>query len=216
MKRFAVPCCGLFALLAIAAAGCLFSPDSQTREPHGDPPPPELPDQLLAILEAAYTGRDMTLYSRTLHPAYVFLLRPEDALPGVSDRLTFAEELAVAQNMFSGQPIERSGGVLVPAISSISFATFNRMGPWTDVGPEDPDFPNTERALYEIQLTFSRDNANTIIVTGLQEFYVCTRDSLIGGVLTPFRQLRGQRDLSGGSKGVDGDSWGAVKCLYAD
>lgn len=218
MKRAAVPCLGLVVLLTIAAAGCLFSPDPKTHEvpPLPVAPFPDTPDQLMANFKTAYTGLAIADYRSVLHPGYVFIFRLQDLLPGASDRFTCAEELAVAVKMFSGLPIERPWGMTLPAISSIQFTTLNRAGPWTEVGLEDPDFPNTNRALFEIQLTFSRADANTIIVTGLQEFYVSARDSLVDGVLKPFYQLRGQRDLSGDSKGVEGDSWGAVKCLYSN
>lgn len=214
MKRAA----GLVALLTIAVAGCLFSPDPKTHE-NPLPPKPPLPDtqdKLMANFRAAYTGSDIETYSQALHPGYVFLLRPEAVLPGEGDRFTCAKELAAAENMFSGLPIERPGHVFVPAISAISIATLDRQGAWIAIGPSDPDFPNTWRGVYTIQISFSRADASTIIVTGAQEFYVSARDSLVDGVPKPFYQLRGQRDLSGESKGVEGDSWGAVKCLYSN
>jgi hypothetical protein len=218
MKRAAVPCLGLVVLLTIGAAGCLFSPDPKTHEvplPPA-PPPPDTPDQLMANFKTAYTGLDIADYRLVLHPDYVFIFRLRDVLPGASDRFTCAEDLAVAEKMFSGLPIERPGDMTLPAISSIQFTTFNRAGPWTEVGLEDPDFPNTKRALYDIELTFSRAGANTIIVNGQQEFFVASRDTVVSGVAKQYCQLQGQRDLSGESKGVEGDSWGAVKCLYSN
>jgi hypothetical protein len=218
MKGVVILCLGLVVLLTIAASGCLFSPDPKTREvpPLPVAPFPDTPDQLMANFKTAYTGLAIADYRSVLHPDYVFIFRLQDGLPGASDRFTCAEELAAAEKMFSGLPIERPWDMTLPAISSIQFTTLNRAGPWTEVGLEDPDFPNTKRALYEIQLAFSRAVANTIILNGQQEFFVANRDTVVSGVAKQYWQLRGQRDLSGESKGVDGDSWGAVKRLYSN
>lgn len=185
-------------LVALAGSGCLFSPDNDTQPP---PPPPVIPfpdsaDQLIANFKTAYTSMRIDDYRPVLHPDYVFILRPEDVPLGGSDRFTYAEELAVTENMFSGLPIERPGDTTVPAISSISIAVLNRLGIWIDVGPSDTNFPNTRKGLYEIQLTFSRADANTIIVNGEQEFYVASRDSVVNGVTRQYFQLRGQVDLT--------------------
>ncbi|MHB8080144.1 MAG: hypothetical protein ACYDIE_12925 [Candidatus Krumholzibacteriia bacterium] len=188
-------------LLSLAGAGCLFSPDN-TKPPVVPPaemPFPSTEDLLIANFKTAYTSMKIDDYRPVLSPQYVFILRPEDVLPGESDRFTYAEELAVAENMFSGLPIDHGGGNVVPAISGISIAVLDRQGEWSDVGASDPDFPNTRRGLYLIQLTFSRADANTIIVNGQQEFYVTSRDSLVDGVTKPYFQLRGQRDLTTGS-----------------
>lgn len=203
MKRAAAACLGLVVLLTITVPGCLFDPKPEPPDPPPPPPPaapyPGSEDQAIANLKTAYTSMKVADYRAGLHPQYVFVLRPEDVLPGESDRFTYAEELAVAENMFSGQPIERPGDSPVPAISAISIAVLDRQGAWTDVGSSDPDFPNTRRGLYVIQLTFSRAGANTIIVNGQQEFYVTSRDSLVNGVTKPYFQLRGQRDLTTGN-----------------
>ena len=217
MKRVVAACLGLVVVLTIAAAGCLFSPEPKTNEdplPPG-PPFPDTPDQLMANFKTAYTGLEIVPYRLALHPDYVFIFRPEDVPPGASGRLICAEELAVAENLFSGLPIERPGDTTIPAISAISIALLNRLGDWTDVGPDDQDFPNTRRGLYAIQLTFSRVDANTIIVNGQQEFYVVSRDSTVSGVTKPYFQLRGQRDLTNWLK-TENDSWGVVKFLYSN
>lgn len=185
-------------LVALAGSGCLFSPDDDTKPP---PPPPVIPfpdteDQLITNFKTTYTSMKIDDYRPVLHPQYVFILRKEDVPPGESDRFTYAEELAVAENMFSGLPIERPGDTTVPAISSIAIAVLTRLGEWSSVGPNDTNFPNTRRGLYEIQLTFSRADANTIMVKGKQEFYVASRDSLVNGVTKPYFQIRGQWDLT--------------------
>lgn len=188
-------------LVALAGSGCIFSPDNDTQPP---PPPPVIPfpdseSQLIANFKTAYTSMRIDDYRPVLHPDYVFILRAEDVPPGGSDRFTYAEELAVTENMFSGLPIPRPGDTTVPAISSISIAVLDQVGTWLDVGSSDPDFPNTRNGLYNIQLTFSRADANTIIVNGQQEFYVTSRDSLVNGETKQYFQLRGQRDRTIGN-----------------
>jgi hypothetical protein len=188
-------------LVALSGSGCIFSPDNDTNPP---PPPPVIPfpgseDQLIANFKTAYTSMRIDDYRPVLHPDYVFILRAADVSPGESDRFTYAEELAVSENMFSGLPIERPGDTTVPAISSISIAVLNLIGEWLDVGSSDVDFPNTRSALYEVQLTFSRAGANTIIVNGQQEFYVTSQDSLVNGETRQYFQLRGQRDRTIGN-----------------
>ncbi len=185
-------------LAVLTGSGCLFSPDNDTQPP---PPPPVIPfpdseDQLIANFKTAYTSMNIDNYRPVLHPDYLFILRAEDVPPGGSDRFTYAEELAVTENMFSGLPIERPGDTTVPAISSISIAVLNRLGIWIDVGPSDTNFPNTRKGLYEIQITFSRPDANTIIVNGEQEFYVASRDSVANGLTRQYFQLRGQVDMT--------------------
>lgn len=214
MQRSVVLRLSFVALLAIAVSGCLFDSDPEPVIP----PPPLLPypgteDQAIANFKTAYTGMELDDYRSVLSPQYVFILRPEDVPTGENGRFTCAEELAVAANMFSGLPIDRGGGVVVPAISSIAISVLDRQGTWSDVGASDPDFPNTRRGLYTIQLTFSRVDANTIIVYGQQEFYVASRDSVVDGVNRPYFQLRGQRDLTIGLKS-EMTSWGGVKSLY--
>lgn len=177
-------------------------------------PFPTTPDAAILALRIGYSSMDVGYYRAVLHPQYAFILCPLDVRPGGPDRFGYADELTVAENMFSGLPFERPGDIPVPAISSISIATLIRVGDWTDVGPDDPDFPNTRRGLHYVHVIFSRASANTITASGTQVFYVSARDSLVNGVHKSFCQVRGQRDLGGGPKGGDGDSWGAVKCLY--
>ena len=188
--------------LAFAGSGCIFSPNT----PPAPPPPPvtvplaDTPDQLMANFKTAYSGMKIDDYRTVLHPQYQFILRAADVPAGQSDRFTYAEELHVAENMFSGNAVQKPDGTTAPGISSITVAVLTRSQPWSDVGASDPDFPLTKRSLYEIQISFARAGYNTIIVTGSQEFFVSARDSLLtGGVHKPFYQLRGQRDLSNGT-----------------
>lgn len=218
MKRVAVACLGLAGLLTIAAAGCLFSPDPKS---HEDPPLPatpfpDSPDQLMANFKVAYVSRQIDDYRTVLGPNYEFIMKPEDVAPGASDRFDCAEEMTVAANMFSGEAMQPPDSPAVPGILGISIPILQRQGSWIAMSASDPDFPLTQKGLYAVQVDFAREGGSTIIVTGLQEFYVSARDSLVDGVLKPYYQLRGQRDLSGSSKGVEDDSWGAVKCLYSN
>ena len=65
---------------------------------------------------------------------------------------------------------------------------------------------------YRIENVVS-SGANTVIVYGQQEFYVSSQDSVVSGVTKQYYRLRGQRDLTIGSK-TETTSWGGVKNLY--
>jgi hypothetical protein len=216
MRRVIVGGFVFVALLGLGAAGCFFSPDRAHDDPPAPPPGPpwpDTPDQLIANFKAAYDSMALGDYGAALHPQYQFILQAADVLPGEADRFTRAEELQVATNMFSGHPVEKPDGTTAPGISAIVLAVLTRSTPWTDMGAAAPDFPLTKRALYDIQISFARAGYNTIIVIGQQEFFVSVRDSLVHGVVKPYCQLRGQRDLSYGNKN-EMNTWSRVKNLY--
>jgi hypothetical protein len=216
MNRRTVLFLGLIVLLAVSMSGCLFSPEHKKDPPVPPPliPFADTPDQLMVNFKAAYGGMKIDDYRAVLAPNYQFILRAADVPAGQSDRFTFAEEMHIAENMFSGNAVQKPDGTTAPGISGITVAVMTRTQTWADVGATDPDFPLTKRGLYEIQISFARAGYNTIIVTGSQEFFVSVRDSMVNGVAKPFCQLRGQRDLSNGTKATEMSSWGGVKSLY--
>ncbi len=189
----------LAALLGVTlfgAAGCLFSPDDDVTPPPPPPPVlqfPDTPDKLMANFRTAYSTMDIDAYDDVLHPDFRFLFKPEDAATLPTSFYIKAEELQVARNMFSGDAIVRPEGT-VPGISSITIHTMDRQGVWSDVGPSDPEFPNTQRALFQVAIDFARTGDSTIQVTGATEFYVSSRDSLHNGAVRPYYQIRGWRD----------------------
>jgi hypothetical protein len=185
-------------LLWVSSAGCIFSPDDDGGG--GDiPPPPELPfpdseDQLMANFKAVYERMDVNLYGQLLHTNYQFKYKPEDVenlgLP--SDFHNRDDELGIMTNIFSQQPVTNSRGDLVAAITAVTVGTLDLQTPWED--STDPDFPNSRRRLYQVSLEFTRQTDNTIIVTGQQEFFVSSTDSLHSGIPKQYWQLVGQID----------------------
>lgn len=98
------------------------------------------------------------------------------------------------------------------------------------VAPTDPRFFEPEdaehgrhasvKATFEVQMLIERDQGSQLQVAGGAVFFVAARDSLVGGVVKPHYQLRGQQDLTRGTGGklalADNPviSWGTVKILY--
>jgi hypothetical protein len=185
---------GLLLMLLAALAGCIFSPDTP---PNDKPPPPPnyvFPDtegKVIKNLQEAYVKMDIDGYRNVMHKDYIFKFQQYDIdnlnLP--SDHFTREEDLASTQNLFSGQAV---GGV--PAVSSITWNVLDGIGIWET--SYNPEFPNAQRRLYNFVININRPGATTIVVTGQQEFYVTSRDSLVEGSPTPYWELLGQVDLS--------------------
>jgi hypothetical protein len=205
---------GLLLMLLAALAGCIFSPDTP---PNDKPPPPPnyvFPDtegKVIKNLQEAYVKMDIDGYRNVMHKDYIFKFQQYDIdnlnLP--ADHLTRMEDLVSTQNLFSGQAV--SG---VPAVASITWPVLEGIGVWE--ASVNPEFPNTMHRLYNFMINITRPGATTIIITGQQEFYAASRDSLIDGTLTPYWELLGQVDLSdnGGGKATENATWGSVKDLY--
>ena len=98
-------------------------------------------------------------------------------------------------------------------ISQITFSILDQRSTWE---PSDhPDFPDAQRALFEVDLEFSRPAYTTILINGLAEFYVTSRDSLYHGENVQFWQIRGIVDqTNSGGKATESVSWGSLKVLY--
>ncbi len=187
----------------MATAGCIFSPDTPSDKPQPPPPPPRFAgsaDSLMANFKDAYSGMDIEKYREVLHTDFRFIFNPIDVtrlnLP--TSFITRAEDIATTTNMFSGNTIIKPAPEdPVPGVSKITITQLDRVGVWTDIGADDPDFPNTERAVYNLEMNIYRvDNATTFLIRGQQEFYVSHRDSTVSGQVKPYYQLRGQRDLT--------------------
>jgi hypothetical protein len=181
------------------AGGCLFSPEDDPGG-GGTPPPkyefPDTPDKLMSNFQLAYSGLDINQYRNILHPDFIFkfLEADVDALNLPSDRLFKDEELLSAQKMFSGSPgVDPLDGTPVAGISDITFELFDREGTWE--GTDDAvDFPGTQKAVFNTQVSFLRPGSTTIIVDGQTIFYVAARDSTVNGVTRDYYQLRGWVD----------------------
>ena len=174
-------------------------------------PFPDTPDKVIENLRSAYERMDIDVYRPILHPTFRFMFQQFDIdnliLP--SDHFTREEDLESTTNLFSGNPVNG-----VPGVSQITWPILSGTGVWED--STNPDFPDSRRRLYNLEMNITRPGATTIIVRGQQEFYVASRDSVHNGVPTQFWQMLGQIDLTDTSpkQSNQSTSWGEVKCLY--
>ncbi|MFH1845570.1 MAG: hypothetical protein ABIF77_20480 [bacterium] len=156
----------------------------------------------MANFRESYSKMDIDEYRNILHTEYKFFFQEYDIneLGLLSDHLNRDDELDATRNMFSGEPIPNPGAIEpepnpIPAISTIEFSLLDPLGTW---GPSfHPEFPSARRALYAIVLSITRPGAKTISITGKQEFYVISRDSVMtDGSTKDYFQLLGQVDMS--------------------
>ncbi|MFH1845897.1 MAG: hypothetical protein ABIF77_22160 [bacterium] len=204
LQRWAFLTVGM--LLVLGSAGCIFSPDDDPQPPPPTPPPsyifPDTEAKLLANFRESYSKLDIDEYRNILHTNYRFFFQDHDitTLGLLSDHYNRDDELDATTNMFSGEPKPNPGAIPpepdpIPAISNIEFSLLDPVGTW---GPSfHPDFPNARRALYTIELSITRPGAKTIVISGRQEFYVISRDSVMtDGSTKDYFQLLGQVDMS--------------------
>jgi hypothetical protein len=163
---------------------------------------------LMSNFHESIVSMDLVEYSHVLHDDYRFCFRQVDIenLGLVSDHLNREEDLNITANMFLG--------LVEPAITQISIDVLEPQGIWEESA--HPDFPNSLRREYLIDMVAMRVGASTILVQGLVEFYASSRDSVIDASTTlPYWQLRGIVDQTGGGKAdTENTSWGQFKWLY--
>jgi hypothetical protein len=194
---------GVLLLMLAPLAGCIFSPDDIKGPPPPPPPPayefPDTQDKVIKNLREAYVKMDIDGYRNVLHKDYIFKFQQFDidALGLPSDHLTREEDLESTRKLFSGQPAGDA-----PAVSGITWSLLEGIGIWET--SYNPEFPASQRRLYNFEINITRPGDTTIIVTGQQEFYVASRDSVVDGSPTPYWELLGQVDLSDTGPGKDG------------
>lgn len=196
-------------------AGC-EADDPVTPEPGPARLPfPSTEAQLMANFRTAYEDMNVDTMADLLHADFITILQNGtiQEFPDVGPTLDFAEEMRIAQRMFSGQPVTDPDGALVQAISSISFNIFEQQGAWANTLPTDV-IPNARFALFDVSLLFDRPGASTLKVNGQIKFYATGRDSVVGGVTKTFWQMIGQQDLTNSGKTNESGSWGSVKALF--
>jgi hypothetical protein len=194
------------------AWGCT---DAATVEISAGPSAPATPDELMDRFREAYGGRDIAGYTELLDDAFrfQFLQADVEALNLPSDRLDLAKELNCAANMFSGEPgSDPLTGDPVAGISSITFELFQHEGTW---GPTDDmvNFPDTQRAVFDTQVSFLRPGSTTIIVQGHAIFYAAQIEIEAGGEAWTQYRLRGWIDRTA-TKVTENATWGGVKVVY--
>lgn len=158
-------------LMALAASGCIFSPD-----PDPDPPTPdpvEYPKAFTTTImmdnfKTTYTERDIDGYRALLDDRFLFFFTSQ-----TGGFWTKEEDLISTTNMFSGQAVTNSDGELTKAISSIDVDQLIIKEAWTPVSASHPHFgeiPGVQTALYQIRFVLHHDQG-TITVESDQIFY---------------------------------------------
>jgi hypothetical protein len=174
---------------------------------------PSTPDDLVLAFAEVYGRMNLQDYGILLHADYEFRFAETSRdVPDWSRDL----ELASSENMFNGQPGEiLDGQIACTGVDSIRVHELDRLTPWETLGPDDPEYPDTERALHYVNLVFHVDDGvNTFGIGTQQIFHVkgeeATRPD--GTTYTGYT-LRGQRELHPDKGNVD-LYWGDIKLMF--
>ena len=184
-------------LLSFGLVGC--SDDDPTTPETGDPSPyvwPDTADKLMANFALAYGNMDIEEYENCLHPDFQFIFMNNDSW----DR---ADDVTSTENMFAGDPGEDPDGMPKPGVQSIEIIQMTQVLAWDTTIPTHPDFPNSEKALFMVNIRFYLDGGeNTITITSPQLFYAVSEEVDKGSGKTQTRYyLIGQQDVEGDGKG---------------
>ncbi len=218
MKR----CLAAAVLLSVALSGCGSSTTTPTPEPPGQLPFPATADIAMQNFMTAYEGMSTQHLATVTHPQSIIILQmsTRSNFPDVGETLDRQEQRRIAERMFSKQEVTDPNNNLVAGVQTIQFQTFQRVGNWGTSLPTDA-IPNTEYALYSVQVLFDRgQSSSTIKTTGNIRFYVSHRDSTAAGVTRPYYQIIGQVDLTDDALGAPHDkpaetsAWGSVHALF--
>lgn len=172
-------------------------------------------DQLMQNFRTTYEDMNFDTMAELLHSDFITILQSStiQEFPDVGTTLDLAEELRIAERMFSGQPVTDPDGALVQAISQIGFLIFEQQGTWATTPPTDV-IPDARSALFDVIILFERPGASTLKVEGAIKFYAVGRDSFHDGSMQTYWQMVGQQDLTNGGKAVETSVWGTVKALF--
>jgi len=205
----------LWSIVLLGVGLCLVASGCSDEDPVAPPVPglflPETPDELMEAFEKAYEDMDIEMYRDLLHPAFKFVFMPGDSL------WYELEDVAHVEYMFTGN--ESTGDPLrpKPGVTSITINSLNRTTGWVDVPSDDPVFPNTLKATFEVYMVLcQRDCYMTTSVHSEQIFYIAEGQVDPGdGILHTRYYLRGQADVTQ-SRPNEIISWSGLKTLYAD
>jgi len=181
-------------LTVLAGGGCIFSPDPDPT-PDTEPPEPyqwpDTADKLMENFERSYIEMSIDAYRDVLHTDYKFIF--------IGNETWYRDDdLASTDNMFAGNPgIDPETQELKDGVQSIAINTLLKQTPWEDVPANDPDFPNSKKAYFQVLIIFTLDGGlNTITVDSDQMFYVKSEEVDQGDGTTRTRfYLYGQRDI---------------------
>ena len=182
------------ALAILASGGCIFSPDGggDDNTPVPDPYPwPSTPDILMNNFERAYGEMNIDEYRNIIHEDYKFIF--------IDDGETWYrdDDLQSTQHMFAGNDGQNPDVSLRDGVQSISMNSLIRDTAWENIPGNDPDFPDSKRALFQVNIVFTLNGGdNTITVRSNQEFFVKAEEIDQGDGTTRTRYfLYGQRDM---------------------
>ena len=194
------------ALFLVAAPGCIFSPDDDGGGGGGKPPvvykDPTSKTNLMENFQTAYGGMDYDAYVDMLHEDYQFTYKLRDTSGNPTTTAVYykADEIAVARNMFDGNPGTDQNGEFIGGISRIDINSFN-ITVWTAIQPNDPyygDFEGAESAVYDVEIVFNyslKDGSPaTFTVNGQQNFVVAPFPVEVDGVMREKWMIIGQQD----------------------
>ena len=197
--------------VTLILAGC--SGDDPATPPTPEAYPwPESADALMSNFERAYSEMSIDEYRLALHEDFKFIFIESVYIWDRDD------DLQSTQNMFAGNDGQNPDGSLRDGVQSIAVNTLIRQTHWLEIPGNDPDFPNTLRALYQVSIVFTLNGGeNTITIHCDQEFFIKAEDvEEKDGTLRTRYFLIGQRDMASGawSKTNADMHWGSVKSLY--
>lgn len=179
-------------------------------------PFPGSADQLMANFMTTYETMDAEEYLLLMDPGFQMILQSQtiEEFPDVGTALDHTQESRIHRRLFSGEAVTDPDGNLIPGVLAISFSRFRAQGAWA-VSPEEGLFPDTEWALFEVEIFLDRGQTySTLKVDGMIKFHVTSRDSLHEGSMREYYQMAGQVDLTNGFKSVENNPWGSVKALW--
>jgi hypothetical protein len=160
----------------------------------------ESPDAVVANLVTAYQQRNLVTYDGLLGGEFVFGFSMEDVASGLPSGYDRAQDLAVTQAMFSGQPPD---GEPIPPITDFEVVLTPTDGDWSTEVPAE--LAGTQVRRYTAHMAVSFSDGRVVVVEGIQQFYV---EETSSGVW----QLRFWQDLGVPAKRPsDPISWGRLK-----
>jgi len=188
-----------------------------------DPPPPPLglpfpdsPAKLMANFQTIYEIMDYAGCQDLLAPDYQMILRSSTTVdfPELGATLDYTEEMGIADHMFSGADGHDAEGYLMDPISTTIMQDPEQLTGW-DVSPSDDPIPDTDSALFNVDMDFFRAGDHSLNVFGQLKVYISARDSLYQGEVRPYYQIAGIWDLTDdGGKGTESTCFGYVKALF--
>jgi len=186
--------------LAVVLAGCsddsFVAPDTN--------PGAVSPTQLMANFNDVYSEMDIAGYRDLLDDRFLFFFNNGGTL------WTKDEDLISTGNMFSGEALTNSDGVLTSAISEIVVDQLLIRGVWEPVLASHShfgDIPGVQMAVYQIRFVFMHPSG-TMTVESDQIFYAVP---ITADGVTQW-SLIGQADVA--SKSIEHFSWSNIKALF--